>query len=98
MKQELKSNQSADICHICRKKLIKKLSKDKNHKKVRENRHFTGEYRGAAHIIYNLRFNVPNQILVVFHNGSNYDYHFIINELAKGSEGKFEYLGENTKK
>ena len=41
---------------------------------------------------------MPNQILVVFHNGSNYDYHFIINELAKGSEGKFEYLGENTKK
>ena len=30
----------------------------------------------------NLKFNVPNEIPVVFHNGSNYDYHFIVKELA----------------
>ena len=35
---------------------------------------------------------------VVFHNCSNYDYHFIIKELANEIEGKFEYLGENTEK
>ena len=39
-----------------------------------------------------------NEIAVVFHNGSNYDYHFIIKELASEFEGKFEYLGENTEK
>ena len=33
----------------------------------------------------------------IFHNGSNYDHHFIIKELAKEFEGEFEYLGENTK-
>ena len=38
--------------------------------------------------------NIP----VVFHNGSKYDYHFIIKELAKELEGQFESLGENTKK
>ena len=32
---------------------------------------------------------------MVFHNGSTYDFHFIINELAKESEGQFECLGEN---
>ena len=39
-----------------------------------------------------------NEILLVFHNGSNYDYHFIIKELANESEGRFECLGENTEK
>ena len=39
---------------------------------------------------------MPNGIPVVFHNGSNYDYHFIIKELA--NEEKFECLGENTEK
>ena len=45
--------------------------------------------------ICNLKFNVTNEIPVVFHNGSNYDYHFIIKELANGFEGQFECLGEN---
>ena len=34
----------------------------------------------------------------MFHNGSTYDYHFIIKELAKEFEGNFERLGENTEK
>ena len=31
----------------------------------------------------------------MFHNGSTYDYHFIIKELAEEFEGEFECLGEN---
>ena len=34
----------------------------------------------------------------MFHNGSTYDYHFIINELAEEFEREFECLGENTEK
>ena len=30
---------------------------------------------------------MPNEIPAAFHNGSNYDYHFIIKELAKEFEG-----------
>ena len=41
---------------------------------------------------------MPNEITVVFHNGSNYDYNFIIKELANKFERKFECIGENTKK
>ena len=33
-----------------------------------------------------------------FHNGSNYDYHFIINELAEEFKKQFICLGENTEK
>ena len=35
-------------------------------------------------------------MLVVFHNGSNYVYHYIIKELANEFEGQFECLEENT--
>ena len=40
---------------------------------------------------------MANEIPVVFHNGSNYDFHFIIKELANETEEKFEYSGRNTK-
>ena len=46
--------------------------------------------------MFNLKFNVPNEIPVVFHNGSNHDYNLIMKQLANGFEGKFECLGENT--
>ena len=41
---------------------------------------------------------MPNEIPVVFHNGSTYDYHFSIKELVKECKGNFECLGENTEK
>ena len=31
----------------------------------------------------NLKSNVSNEVPVVFHNGSNYDYHFIIKKISK---------------
>ena len=43
-----------------------------------------------------MRYKIPKKIPVVFHNGSTYDYHFIIKELVKESDGNFECLGENT--
>ena len=35
---------------------------------------------------------------MLFHNGSNYDYHLIIKELAEKFEGQFTFLRENTEK
>ena len=66
--------------------------------KAKDHCYYTGKYRGAAHNICNLRYKTPKEIPIVFHNGSTYDYHFIIRELAKYFEGKFECLGENTEK
>ena len=80
------------------KKNIKELSKSINYRKVRDHCHYTGKCRGAAHSICNLKFNVPLEIPVTFHNGSNYDYHFIIKKLANEFDGQFECLGENTEK
>ena len=97
-KEELKPDQDAKVCYICGERILRKLSKSINYRKVRDHCHYTGKYRGAAHSICNLKFNMPHEIPVVFHNGSKYDYHFIIKELANEFEGKFECLGENTEK
>ena len=35
---------------------------------------------------------------MVYHDGSRYDYHFIIKELSEEFEGQFECLGQNTEK
>ena len=83
-KEELKSYQDTKACHICGKIIFKKkiLIKMliKIIEKVRHNCNFTGKYSGAAHRICYLQFNVPNEIAIGFHNGSNYDHHLIIKE------------------
>ena len=81
-------------CHICKKKVCY----DKNNKKVRDHCHYTRKFRGASHTQCNVRYKVPKEISLVFHNGSTYDYHFIIKQLAEDFKGQFEYLGENTEK
>ena len=61
---------------------------------VNDHCHYTGNLRGAADNICNLRYKAPKEILV-FHNGSTYDYHLIINQLAKEFKGQLKCLGEN---
>ena len=82
IRRELKLFIDADVCCICGIRFMKNISKNINYRKVRDHCHYTGKYKGAAHIRCNLKFNAPNEIPVVFHMGSNYDYDFIIKELA----------------
>ena len=93
-KEEIYHNRQK-ICYICKKEFD---NNDKQQQKVRDHCHYRGKYRGAAHNICNLRYKGPKEIPAVFHNGSTYDYHFIIKELVKEFEGNFECLGENTEK
>ena len=96
-KKEEKKHNKQEVCYICRKEFNTDDS-DKKYHKVRGHCHYTGKYRDAAHDICNLRYKIPKEIPVVFHNGSTYDYHFIIKNLAEEFEGEFECLGENTEK
>ena len=61
---------------------VKKKKKIKNIVEVRHC-HYTGKYRGPANNVCNLKYSVPQKIPTVFHNGSNYDCHFIIKNLAE---------------
>ena len=67
-------------------------------KKVRYHCHYTKEYRDAANILCNLKCSVPETIPKAFHNGSNYDYHFIMKELAEEFKKQYTCLGENNQK
>ena len=95
--EENKSYEKQRGCYICKKGFSTNDNNKKYHK-VRYHCHHTGKFRGAAHSICNLRYKAPKEILVVFHNGSTYDYHFIINKLAKEFDGQLECLGENAEK
>ena len=94
-KKEEENYNNQKVCYICKKEFDKS---DKKHHKVRDHFHYSGKYRGAAHNICNLRYKIPKEIPIIFHNSSTYDYHFIISELVKEFEGNFECFGENTEK
>ena len=96
-KKEEKHPNKHKVCYTCKKE-FNTDNIDKKHHKVKDHCHYTGKYRGAAHNICNLRYRIPKEIPIVFHNGSTYDYHFIIKELVKDFDGNFECLGENTEK
>ena len=93
--EEKKLHRKQKVCYICKKRFSTDSDNKKYHK-VRDHCHYTGKYRGAAHNICNLRYKAPTEFQVAFHNGSTYDYHFVIKNLAKELNGQFECLGENT--
>ena len=80
--EENKSYKKQKICYIS-KKGFSTDDDNKKHHKVRDHCHYTEKYRGVAHDIWNLRYKTPKEIHVIFQNGSTYDYHFLVNELAK---------------
>ena len=89
-KQDEINFQKAKVCWICQKE----FGQDK---KVRDHSHFTGEYRGAAHVKCNLHFKKPKFTPVVFHNLSGYDSHLFVKNLGK-SEGNIKCLPNNDEK
>ena len=42
--------------------------------------------------------SIPEKIPIVFHNGSNYDYHFTMKEPIEEFKKQCTCLGENTEK
>ena len=74
------------------------INEDEKYRKVQDLCHYAGKFRLAVHSICNPRHEIPKEIPVVFHNDLNYDYHFIIKEIAEESKRKFECVGENTEK
>ena len=99
--KEKEAHKNSEVCNICEKEFcIDEYNKSefKKKQKVRDHCHYTGKYRGAAHSICNLRYTIPKTIPVVFHNGSIYDYHFIIKQLARTFQYYLECLGENSEK
>ena len=79
--EENKSYLKQIICYIWKKEFSTDEN-DKKYYKVKDQCHYTTKYRAAAHTICNLRYKTLNEIPVLFHNDSKYDYHFLIKELT----------------
>ena len=98
-KEENKSYKNQEACHIWEEKFC--VDKDDenytNRKKVKDQCHYTGKFRGAAHNKCNLNYKVSKDILVIIHNAS-YDTHFIINQLAEEFKDELDCIGENMEK
>ena len=97
-KEQQESYENAKICFIYREKFEEKYAKDKKYRKARDHFHYTGECRVLLHSIWNLKYTIPKEITIIFYDGSNYNYYFIIKELAEKFKGDFTCLGENTEK
>ena len=76
-------------------KIIKRNLKQCKKSKITVITQVDTEERLIVSAIYATKYQ---KIPVVFHNGSKYDYHFIIKQLAREFKGNFECLGENTEK
>ena len=50
-KEELKSRQDVKACYACGKRILKKLFKNKNYRKVRDHCHSTDKCRGAKMVM-----------------------------------------------
>ena len=98
--KEKESYKNQQLCHICEKEFCADNNNDeyKKMRKVSDHCHYTGKYRGVAHSKCNLEYAIVKEIPVLFHNGSAYDYHFIIKYLVREFKGYFECLVENTEK
>ena len=74
------------------------FDEDKKYHRVRVHCYYTSKYRDATYGICNLRYKTSEETPAVFHNGSYYDYHFVIKGLAERFKGQFECLAENIEK
>ena len=59
------------IYYISIKKLEYKYTNDKNYRKVRHHCFYIDKYRRDTYSKCNLKYSIPKEIHVVFHNGSN---------------------------
>ena len=82
-KKQQESYENEKVCYMCKEKFEIEYVKDKKYRKVKDHCHYTEKCRTAAHSICNLKVSVPKNSSIAFQSGSNYDYHFIIKELAK---------------
>ena len=99
--EQKRFHNNAKRCHICYSKFYSKDHigvKSTNYRKVRDHDHYTRLYRGAAHSICNLRYSTQRDIPVVIHNGSNYEFHLIIKELAEEFRTEIQCIPKDKEK
>ena len=81
--EEKKSLEKQKMATYVKKISTNNYDDDNNYEKVKNHCNYTGKLREAAHKYLQFKMQNTKKTPIVFHNGSAYDYHFIINQLAK---------------
>lgn len=82
--------EQAQFCYLCENEITKV--------KCRDHCHFSGKYLGAACQQCNLARRKPRKLKIFLHNGSKYDFHFIVKALNNKNVKNINilpYNGEN---
>ena len=90
--KQQESYENAKICYVCGETFEDNDKNDKKNVKLENRCHYTGEYRGAAHSICNLKLRIPKEITAIVYNESNYDYHSIIKKISEEFERQFTII------
>lgn len=84
--------ETAKECYLCQKNF------SGADWKVRDHNHRDGAFLGAAHNSCNLRRRKQNKLKIFIHNGSSYDFHFLVKSLGKRDVKNLYVLPFNTEK
>ncbi|XP_055306814.1 uncharacterized protein LOC129571069, partial [Sitodiplosis mosellana] len=82
--------QNNNHCSICT------LEFEPDDTRVRDHCHFTGKFRGPAHVSCNLNYQESREIPIIMHNLSGYDAHLFIKQLATQMEGDVNIIPSNS--
>ena len=101
--EEEERHARAKTCYLCMQPFQTNLSpeqRDAGLVKCRDHDHFTGKYRGAAHLCCNSKLKQSyqrNHIPVYIHNSAHYDLHFLIEAMHKlDPKCKFDTIATNS--
>lgn len=94
-KEEQEIFQATTHCQMCDISFELIARRDK----VRDHNHLNGDYRAALCHRCNLRYAVPSRkLVVIFHGLSNYDSHFLIQELHNYDSNKIKIIPRSSEK
>ena len=94
--EEKESYENQKVCYICEKEFCTDKNNEKDFKLKKKLKIIVIIQENLEEPF--IRYKIPKEIPVVFHNRSTYDYHFIIKQLVKEFKDNFDCLGENTEK
>ena len=77
----------AKKCHVCKK--------DLGADRVRDHSHLSGNFRGAAHRLCNIKYKTPKKIPIIFHNLKRYDAHFIMQSVGALDDHEIKVIANN---
>lgn len=89
---QLEHFESQTKCYMCQRKFNDSSEKQRDHS------HCMGTYLGAACLECNLKRRSPKKLKILIHNGSRFDYHFIVkalNAVKVTNINVLPYNGEN---